>query len=95
MPHERFGEVAVGMGLMTQAELTRLLAVQAERKPMLVDILVRQGSLNWARVDEELAAYRHEMERRNVVIKRRIPTLPRLPVIPKLHDEREAQAVLI
>ena len=70
IPHERFGDVAVGMGMMTPAELQRLLMIQWERKPPLADVLVALRILSQAQVDEELAAYRNEMERRNVVIKR-------------------------
>jgi hypothetical protein len=78
IPHERFGEVAVGMGMMTPADLQRLLMIQWERKPPLADVLVKLRILSQARVDEELIAYREAMERRNVVIKRFIPTGPHL-----------------
>ena len=75
LPHEYFGEVAVGMGMMTPAELQRLLVIQWERKPPLADVLVRLRILSQARVDEELAAFRRDMERRNVVITRLHPQL--------------------
>lgn len=70
LPHERFGEVAVGMGLMSPEELQRLLIIQWERQPELALVLVDLRTLSRARVDEELAAYRAAMERRNVVVKR-------------------------
>ncbi len=76
IPHERFGEVAVGMGMMTPVELQRLLMIQWERKPNITDVLVQLRILSEARVDEELSAYRAAMERRNVVIKRIVPSAP-------------------
>ena len=58
MPHERFGEVAVGMRMMTHEQLERLLMIQWERKPSLEDILVRQRILTQSQLDDQLAAYR-------------------------------------
>ena len=76
IPHERFGEVAVGMGMMSPAELQRLLMIQWERKPPLAEVLVTLRLLSPSQVDDEMAAYRREMERRNVVIKRIVPSRP-------------------
>ena len=94
-PHERFGEVAVGMGMMTPAELQRLLMIQWERKPALADVLVQQRILSQAQVDEELAAFRAEMERRNVVVKRFIPPGPYLASEPEMDSDflSESEAV--
>jgi hypothetical protein len=92
LPHERFGEVAVELGLMTSDQLERLLALQASRKPSLLEILVRQGALSVARADAELVAYRRGMERRNVVITRRIVSRPhsaRVEPPPEPVDDRE------
>jgi hypothetical protein len=77
-PHERFGEVAVGMGMLTPAQFQRLLMIQWERKPLLADALVELRILSQVRVDEELSAYRAAMERRNVVIKRIVQPVPHL-----------------
>lgn len=74
LPHERFGDVAVGMGLMSPGELRRLLMIQWERKPHLADVLVRLSLLSQSQVDHYLAAYRAEMERRNVVVKHFVPS---------------------
>ena len=78
IPHERFGEVAVGMGMMRPADLQRLLMIQWERKPQLADVLVGLRIMSQAAVDDELAAYREAMEHRNVVIQRFIPPSPHL-----------------
>lgn len=78
LPHERFGDVAVGMGLMSPGELRRLLMIQWERKPPLADVLVSLRMFSQTQVDHYLAAYRAEMERRNVVVKRFAPTGPHL-----------------
>ena len=89
MPHERFGEVAVGMRMMTHEQLERLLMIQWERKPSLEDILVRQRILTQSQLDEQLAAYRQEMAQKNVVIKRSIvtPKIPTMPTHPVLSEE--------
>jgi hypothetical protein len=76
LPHERFGDVAVGMGLMSPKELQRLLMIQWERKPTLADVLVRLKMLSQPQVDHYLTAYRAEMERRNVVVKHFVPSIP-------------------
>jgi hypothetical protein len=76
IPQEHFGEVAVGMGMMTPDELERLLIIQWERKPLIADVLVQLRILSQARVDEELAAFRIAMERRDVVINRVVRPAP-------------------
>lgn len=65
MPHERFGELAIKMGLMTGQDLMRLLMIQADRKLPVAEILVRQGVLTKEHVDEQLDAFRliHERPR--------------------------------
>ncbi len=99
LPHERFGEVAVGMGMMTSAELQRLLMIQWERKPAIADVLVSLRILSQARVDDELAAFRAEMERRKVVVKRFIPPGPHLAsdldADSELLSETESVALII
>jgi hypothetical protein len=92
MPHERFGELAVSMGLMTDEDLQRLLVIQSNRQIPLADILVSQGVLSFAQADEELAAYRHELEKRDSVMKRRILTTRQLPALPDLPESAEADA---
>lgn len=96
LPHERFGEIAVGLGMMTPAELQRLLMLQWERKLPMVDVLVRMRILSQKRVDEELAAYRAAMERRNVVI-RRLPAGHRLddPSQQPMLSESELVSMLV
>jgi hypothetical protein len=57
-PNERFGELAVEMGLMTRGQLMRLLMIQADRKRPIADILVSQGALTQQKAASEMAAYR-------------------------------------
>jgi hypothetical protein len=57
-PDERFGDLAVEMGLMTREDLMRLLMIQADRKPSVAEILVGQGVLSQQKAASELAAYR-------------------------------------
>ena len=91
-PNERFGEMAVSIGLMTRDQLQHLLMLQADRKPSLVDVLVRQGALTAEQADGQLSEYRRDIERRNVVIKRRIPTTPHLPKLPRIPASGSADA---
>ncbi len=67
------------MGMMTPDALRRLLMLQWERKPSLADVLVQMRILSQDRVDDELLAYRNDVGRRNLVIKRTIPSLPSYP----------------
>jgi hypothetical protein len=76
LPRERFGEVAIAMGLMRTPDLHRLLALQWARKPLIGEILVRRGIISQSRADDELDAYRRDMERRGAVVTRCIAPAP-------------------
>jgi hypothetical protein len=62
-PKERFGDLAVEMGLMKRDDLVRLLMVQADRKHSIEEILVGQGVLTERQAASELAAYRRAQSR--------------------------------
>jgi hypothetical protein len=64
-PNERFGDLAVEMGLMTRGHLMRLLMIQADRKRAIADILISQGALTAQKAATEMAAYRREQLRPN------------------------------
>jgi hypothetical protein len=91
--------VAVELGLMSRLQLEQLLALQSGRKPPLLAILIRHGALSAAQADEELAAYRRDMERRNVVVTRRIvgrPHTPRpTPTVEHARDHADYYAMMI
>lgn len=74
-PQERFGEMAVQMGLMTRQELMQLLMIQADRRVPIAKILVHQGALTESEVARELAAFRTvQLQPRNPVqLARRLP----------------------
>lgn len=57
-PQERFGDMAVQMGLMTRQELMQLLMIQADRRVPIARILVYQGALSESDAARELAAFR-------------------------------------
>ncbi|MEX2315769.1 MAG: hypothetical protein WD669_01365 [Pirellulales bacterium] len=57
-PHERFGELAIEMGLLRRDDLMRLLMIQADRKLPIGQILVWQGVLTEQQVDEALNDFR-------------------------------------
>jgi hypothetical protein len=86
LPHMRFGELAVEMGLMTRNDLMRLLMIQAERKLSLADILVWQSVLTRGEADEELEAYRLKQQQpRGAELKTSVIRAPHVLAI-----EREA-----
>jgi len=60
-PTERFGDLAVEMGLMTRDDVMRLLMIQADRKRSITEILVAQRVLSQQQVMSELAAYRQSL----------------------------------
>jgi hypothetical protein len=62
-PKERFGDLAVEMGLMKRDDLMRLLMVQADRKRSIAEILVGQGVLTERQATSELEAYRRSQLR--------------------------------
>jgi hypothetical protein len=62
-PHERFGDLAVEMGLMTRDDVMRLLMIQADRKRPIAEILVTQGTLNEQQLASQLTAYRQSLLR--------------------------------
>jgi hypothetical protein len=62
-PNERFGDLAVEMGLMTREHLMRLLMIQADRKREIAEILISQGALTGQKAATEMAAYRREQLR--------------------------------
>jgi len=55
---ERFGNCAVGSGLITEDQLSVLLAIQAEPPNLLARTLTTLGLLEKRRADELLAQYR-------------------------------------
>jgi hypothetical protein len=63
-PNERFGDLAVEMGLMSRSDLMRLLMIQADRKRPIMDILIEQGALTPQKAASEMAAYRRSLQPR-------------------------------
>ena len=63
-PTERFGDLAVEMGLMTRDDVMRLLMIQADRKRPITEILVGQGALTPHKAASEMTAYRRSQMRR-------------------------------
>jgi hypothetical protein len=88
-PWERFGEIAIKMGLITQDELQSLLLLQMDRKLSLREVLVRQGVLTPLEMERHLAAFRGERDRRKKVTTRYLPA-PHTPCgnVPKMPDDR-------
>ena len=77
-PTERFGELAIEMGMMTRDELMRLLMIQADRRRPIVEILVGQGVLTERQAAAEMAAYRHSLLRpRRAIPDHQVVPVPR------------------
>lgn len=73
-PNERFGDLAIEMGLMTRDDVMRLLMLQADRKRPITEILVGQGVLSERQMAAELAAYRQSLVRPQGAKTKIIPT---------------------
>ena len=63
LPNDRFGDIAVELGLMTKRDLAELLMEQSDRRPRVEQCLVELGALSQQQMEEELATYRRERER--------------------------------
>jgi hypothetical protein len=57
-PNERFGDLAIELGMMKRDELMRLLMIQADRTRPIADILVEQRALTQSDATRELTDYR-------------------------------------
>ena len=83
-PNQRFGDLAIEMGLITRDELMRLLMIQADRRRSIADILVSQGVLTRQQVAEEMGEYRRSIAKRRAgsgVPSKIVPVTRRLKVV--------------
>ena len=80
-PNERFGDLAVEMGLMSRSDLMRLLMIQADRKRPITDILIEQGALTPQKAASEMAAYR-----RSLLPRTRTTSGFKATLRPRMHD---------
>ncbi len=62
LPDEMFGDLAIECGMMTEADLNALLALQAERTKPMSEILIELGYVTAERARQEMAEYRKTME---------------------------------
>jgi hypothetical protein len=76
-PRERFGELAIEMGLLTRDQLMRLLMLQSDRQQPISEILVKQGVLGQQQMTAELAEFRQFLQRPQRTVTRRIVPPPR------------------
>lgn len=56
-PDERFGEIAVKLSYMTEAEVTEILALQRKSMLTIEEIIVSEGFLTRAQLDRWKRAY--------------------------------------
>ncbi|MEX2168046.1 MAG: hypothetical protein WD851_01935 [Pirellulales bacterium] len=89
LPHDRFGETAVELGLLDKRDIAELLMVQSGRCQPFSTLLVEMGFLTSEQVDRELLAYRRGLERdgaaggvRRVVRKLAPPDEPNAAQVP-------------
>ena len=80
-PKERFGDLAIEMGLMKRDDLMRLLMIQADRKRPIEEILITQGAITEQEAASELAAFR-----RTKSLPQRMVSLARRPQANRRHD---------
>ena len=57
-PELRFGDVALGLGMLTQSQLESLLELQAENRLCIGEALVMQSCMTRRELMSELRAYR-------------------------------------
>ena len=78
-PNERFGDLAIEMGLMTRDDLMRLLMIQADRKRPIAQILVGQGVLSEQQAATEMAEFRRSLakQRTSSAVPSKIATVRR------------------
>jgi hypothetical protein len=57
-PYMRFGEVAIGLGYLTRAQIERLIDIQDENRLRIGEILVLQSRMTEHDLIDELAEYR-------------------------------------
>jgi hypothetical protein len=63
LPNDRFGDIAIELGMMTKRDLAELLMQQSNRRLKIGDCLVELGILKQEQLDDALAAFRRERER--------------------------------
>ena len=57
-PYMRFGEIALGLGHLTRAQIERLLEIQDDNRLRIGEILVLQSKITEQELIDELAEYR-------------------------------------
>jgi hypothetical protein len=87
-PHERFGELAVGLELMTRPQLQQLLVLQMDRKRPLCEVLVAQHAISPLQRVAELAEFRHEKEGRKCAIRRPVYASSRNTISASVRNSR-------
>ncbi len=63
LPNDRFGDIAVDLGLMTRRDLAELLMEQSNRRIPVGDCLLELEFVTRAQLDEALASFRRDRER--------------------------------
>ncbi len=66
----RFGDQAVAMGLLKEADLFELLRVQSEMRTDFVDVLVRQGVVSREVLEAARTEFRRECADNDAVLDR-------------------------
>jgi hypothetical protein len=85
LPNQRFGDIAIEMGLMTRDDLMRLLMIQTDRRRPIGEILVSQGVLTRVQLSQEMGEYRHSISKRrtgSAVPSKIVPMVRRLKIAP-------------
>lgn len=62
-PAQRFGEIAVQMGFMTEDDVSAILQIQKANIPTLEEVFVSEGMLTADQLDRWSQAYQQEMRR--------------------------------
>jgi hypothetical protein len=62
----QFGEAAIELQLLEEADVAELLYHQSNRLPSIGEILVEQGAITQRQLEQELAAFRRDAERSGI-----------------------------
>ncbi len=70
LPHDRFGDTAVELGLLSQQQVNDLLMLQSARRRPMGELLVDLEILTPAQLDREMQAFRRGQERGGAAARR-------------------------
>ena len=78
---KRFGEVSISLGLLSEDQITMLLATQKKEKVFFGEVIVEKGFISQELLDQELQAFEREQKLESVALNDEIDTLDKDGII--------------